>query len=272
MLHVTRIENIDDPALEPYRTMKQQQDHHDRRIFVAEGEKVVRRLLESGLPILSLLMPPKWYEDMRGMIERRPEDIRVFLAEKCELEKLTGFSMYQGVLGLAPIPPAVRLELAIRRAASPRLFAAVDGLSNAENMGGLIRNCAAFGVQALVVGETCANPYLRRAVRSSMGTVFKLPVVEPSSLAEALRELRRQGIRCVAAHPHTDQRFLPDADLAGDCCVVFGSEGLGLRPEILEACDDQVAIPMHNGVDSLNVGSCAAVFLYEVQHQRSSKL
>ena len=138
-----------------------------------------------------------------------------------------------------------------------------------------MRNCAAFGAQALIVGETSSSPFLRRAVRNSMGTIFQLPVVElkpeltPKNLAEALRHLRAHGIRCLAAHPHTENKILSQVDFTGDCCIVFGSEGSGLSPEVLAACDEAVAVPMADGVDSLNVAAAAAVFLYEASRQRN---
>jgi tRNA G18 (ribose-2'-O)-methylase SpoU len=118
------------------------------------------------------------------------------------------------------------------------------------------------------VGETCSSPFLRRAVRGSMGAIFQLPVVETTSLTRALRNLRERGIRCIAAHPHADGHTLARANLADDCCVVFGSEGFGISPEVLVACDEAAAIPMPPTVDSLNVGSAAAVFLYEANRQR----
>jgi tRNA G18 (ribose-2'-O)-methylase SpoU len=198
----------------------------------------------------------------------RPEPIQLFLAEKEVLEKLTGYSMYQGVLAVARIPPASSLEAAMARSPSPKLFVAADGLNNSENLGVLVRNCAAFGVQALLVGETSSSPYMRRAVRCSMGTIFKLPVVECYCLPYTLRQLRDLGVRSVAAHPHTDRRTIAQALLAGDTCLVFGSEGVGVSPDVLAACDEAVAVPMTAGVDSLNVGSAAAVFLYEACRQR----
>jgi len=121
----------------------------------------------------------------------------------------------------------------------------------------------------LLVGETSASPFLRRAVRNSMGAIFQLPVVETKNLVGALMELRGQGLRCIAAHPHTEQKTLPDADFTGDCCVVLGSEGHGISAPVLAACDEAVAIPMPPTVDSLNVASAAAVFLYEASRQRS---
>lgn len=268
MIRIIAIDTFDLPELAPYRTMKRSLEQRQEGIFVAEGEKVVRRLLASGLAIRSIVLPPKWVEEYSGQVEDRPEEIPVFVAEKEVLERLTGFSMYQGVMAVAEVPPSWTLEQLFENSAQPCFWVAVDGLTSAENMGVVVRNCVAFGAQGLLLGETSASPYLRRAVRSSMGTVFNLPIVELTSLADAVLWLRSQGIRSIAAHPHTDQRTLAQADFRRGCCLIFGSEGLGIAPAILEACDEAVAIPMHSTVDSLNVGSAAAVFLYEVNRQR----
>ena len=268
MLRVHQIQSLDLPELKPYRTMRQQAEHRRQQIFVAEGEKVVRRLLESRFTVVPLLLPEKWLKILEPVLKARPEEIDVYVAEKEVLEKLTGFSMYQGLLAMGRIPAQPTLEGVLKASARPLLFAAVDGLANAENLGVLVRNCAAFRVQALLVGETASSPFLRRAVRSSMGAIFQLAVVELGSLAQTLQELRRQNIRCIAAHPHTERRIVSQADFSRDCCVVFGSEGHGLSPAVLAACDEAVAIPMSSGVDSLNVGSASAVFLYEARRQR----
>jgi tRNA G18 (ribose-2'-O)-methylase SpoU len=217
--------------------------------------------------------------EFEPLLRARPElEIPVFaVTQKSVLEELVGFEMFQGVLAIGRIPTVLTLENILGDQHRPRLLAAVDGLTSAENIGLLVRNCAAFGAQALIVGETSSSPFLRRAVRNSMGAIFQLPVVElkpearaarTRNLPAALRELRARGIRCLAAHPHTGQKFLSQADFTGDCCLVFGSEGSGLSPEVLAACDEAVAVPMANGVDSLNVGAAAAVFLYEAARQR----
>ena len=193
MLHVEKIVSLDVPELLPYRTMRRQSEHKMQGIFVAEGEKVVRRLLESSLTVVSVLLPEKWLRLLEPLLLARPEPVRVFVAEKELLETLTGFSMYQGLLAVGRIPPRRSLEEILARGSRPRLVAAADGLSSAENLGALVRNCAAFEAQALIVGETSSSPFLRRAVRSSMGTIFQLPIVETHDLAGTLCGLRRQG-------------------------------------------------------------------------------
>jgi len=268
MFRAQKIESLDLPALQPYRTMRRQLEHKAQGIFVAEGEKVVRRLLESKFIVVSLLLPERWLGDLMPLLESRPEDVQVFVAEKSLLETLTGFSMYQGLLAVGKIPERISLEEILAGSPTPRLLAAADSLSSAENLGALVRNAAAFGAHGLIVGETCGSPFLRRAVRSSMGAIFELPIAETSSLAQTLRKLRAGGIRCVAAHPHATGTNLAGADFRRDCCIVFGSEGQGISPAVLEACEAAVAIPMGRRVDSLNVGSAAAVFFYEVNRQR----
>src|SRR5258706_5619227 len=166
MFEVQRLESFDDPRLTPYRTMRRQYDHWEQEIFVTEGAKVVRRLLESSISVTSVLMPEAALPEFQPLLRDRHEQISVFTAPKPMLEQLTGFSMYQGVLALAKVPPSITLHELFLTSSKPRLFIALDGLSNAENLGVIIRNAVAFGVQALILDETCAPPYLRRAVRN----------------------------------------------------------------------------------------------------------
>jgi tRNA G18 (ribose-2'-O)-methylase SpoU len=270
MLHIQHIDSFELPELAPYRTLRYQFDHRQQGIFVAEGEKVVRRLIESHLNVVSVMLPQKWLPEFERCLAHRTEDIRVFVGEKELLEQLTGFSMYQGVLAVGKVPAQPSLESLLQTGKHPPLLLAADELANAQNMGVLVRNCAAFAAHALLVGETCCSPFLRRAVRASMGTIFYLPVLELASLAGTLGQLRARGIRCIAAHPHADQRTLPEADFTGPACIVLGSEGQGLSAAVLEQCDEAVAIPMPPDVDSLNVGSASAIFLYEACRQRGS--
>lgn len=268
MLQRFDLTSLDLPELAPYRTMRGQREHRAQGFFIAEGGKVVQRLLESELTIRSMLLPERLVVELEPLLRDRPEDVTVYVAPKEELEKLTGYNLYQGALALAQIPAQRTLDSVLRAGPRPRLLAAIEGLANPENIGVLVRNCAAFGVHALITGETCASPWLRRAVRSSMGTIFNVPVVETASLLNTMRELRSNGIRCVAAHPRSERRTLAHSDFTQDCCLVFGNEGNGLSPAMLAACDDAVAVPMAGGVDSLNVGSASAVFLYEAARQR----
>jgi tRNA G18 (ribose-2'-O)-methylase SpoU len=273
MFEVQHITSFDLPELAPYRTMRFQLEQRQQGIFIAESEKVTRRLLASRLPVLSVVLPDTMLEEFREALEKRPEVVQVYCAPKAVLEQLTGYEMYQGVLAAGRVPEKTTLESILERAdraarPSPLLLVAADGIGNSQNLGVLVRNCAAFLADALLVGETSCSPFLRRAVAASMGTVFELPTIDLDSLGETLKFLRARGVHCIAAHPHVDKRTLTEANFKRDCCIVLGSEAHGIRPEILKSCDEAVAIPMPESVDSLNVGSASAVFLYEAARQR----
>jgi tRNA G18 (ribose-2'-O)-methylase SpoU len=269
MLRLEKIASLALPALAPYRSLKRSAEHEALGIFVVEGDKVLHRLLDSNFTIVSVLLTEERQAEFELRLRARAEkEITLFVCDKAVMAALVGFEIYQGVLAIAKMPPPLSLEKILATSPRPYFLVAMDGLSNAENVGALMRNCVAFGVSALIAGETCSSLFLRRTVRNSMGALFKLPALESANLMQTLRALRARGIRCLAAHPHADKKVLSRADFSGDCCVVFGSEGNGISPPVLAACDEVVVIPMANDVDSLNVSAAAAVFLYEVNRQR----
>lgn len=266
---VKQTDSLDLPGLEPYCTLRRPVEHQRQGLFVAEGEKVVRRLLESTLTVNSVLMTPEWFETFKAMLE--PRSIEVYVAPKTRVETIVGFPLHQGIMAVGTVPAERSLPEILAVSSPPYLLVAIEGLTNSENIGVLVRNCAAFGVHAIIVGETSSSPYLRRAVRNSMGAVFQIPVVHAVSLADSLSDLRtRFAARILAAHPGGGQQ-LASADLHGNCCLVLGSEGEGISAHILNHCDAMLSIRMENGVDSLNVGSASAVFLFEAVRQRGRK-
>lgn len=266
MIH--RISSLDLPTLQPYRTLRRPLEHLEQGIFVAEGEKVVRRLLASGLPIVSMLLSNEWHERMTANLHDAGFD--VFVAEKGLLETIVGFRMHQGIMAVARVPVEPSLDDLVKAASPPRLFVALDGLVFAENVGVVVRNCAAFGVQGILAGGTSASPYLRRAVRNSMGTVFKVPILHMRDLAGGLSRLSSNlHVAVVIADAHTSDSIY-DVDCRGDLCVVFGNEDAGVSAATREVATTAVRIPMNTGVDSLNVASASAVILAEISRRRSS--
>lgn len=235
---------------------------------MAEGDKVIQELLKSTYRIESLLITPEWLERIRGLLEKRDDHIEVFLAAKSAIEAISGFECYHGIKAVGRITQPPVLEDLLRSLPRPWLVCALEGISNAENVGVIVRNAAAFGVQAVIAGEKSCSPFLTRAIRTSMGTVFGMPVVENVPLQQALNLLKTEGCRVIAAHPSAEDVALPASPLGDNVCVVLGSEGFGITSETLAASDLQVSIPMANAVDSLNVSSAAGVIFYEAWRQR----
>jgi tRNA G18 (ribose-2'-O)-methylase SpoU len=231
---------------------------------------VVLRLFASRLHLVSLLATEEWFEEVS---RRHPDRIppEVYIAERSQLESIVGFRMHQGIMAVAHVPQEPSLESIIQSSGTPRLFAAIDGLVFAENVGVVVRNCAAFGVHGLLVGETSASPYLRRAVRNSMGTVFGLTVLHTTHLAQTLavlRETARLAIVIADAHASTS---IHELDCRMEMCVIFGNEDQGATESVERMATHRMKIPMAPGVDSLNVASSSAVVLAEIARQRQRK-
>ncbi|MDR3457237.1 MAG: RNA methyltransferase [Verrucomicrobiae bacterium] len=267
--HIEPVQSLEAPELKYYLTLKRVEEHEQAGILVAANIKVVKRLLASRFTVVSALVTPEWLEKLEPQLRARPEAIRVYVAGRSLLETITGYKMHQGALAVAKIPPPPDLESLLKASPRPLLLAAVEGIASAENLGAVVRGCAAFGAHILIVGETCGSPYQRRAVAGSMGTIFEQPVVQVENLVTTLAALRVRGVRCLAAHPRADAKKLFAVDLRGDCCLVFGAEGPGLTPAALAACNDMVEIPMPSHMNSLNVAVAAGIFLYEATRQRS---
>jgi tRNA G18 (ribose-2'-O)-methylase SpoU len=266
------IADLDAPALRYFRTLRRPEEHLREGLFIAEGEKVAVRLFHSGLDVVSVLLTPEWLETHRVALEKLSPALEVFVAPKDVLQTIVGFPLHQGIMALGRVPPVPAIDEVLASAPRPWLLAALDGLANAENVGVLVRNAAAFGATAIVVGETSSSPYLRRAVRNSMGTVFRVPIVHSAHLPSMLEGLRQEhSLQVIAADAHAGAQSLLDCDLRGDVCLVFGSEGAGLREEVLERCQKRMMIPMEEGVDSLNVASASATVFYEAVRQRRER-
>ena len=286
--NIHTVTSLDLPELEPYRTLRRPLEHIKQGIFVAEGGRVVTRLLDSDFTIISMLLTPEWFERITSLNHQLVDSsIRedgsspsaettdrqtpaIYIADHSLVETIVGTNLHQGIMAVALVPRERSLQEIIESIPQPHLLVALDGLVSAENVGVVVRNCAAFGVNAIIAGETSSSPYLRRAVRNSMGAIFHLPVFHSTDLAGSLRMIRdRYSTKIVATDPH-DRSDIRHVDLSGNICIVLGNEGEGISENVLNACNQRIAIPMMSDVDSLNVASASAVFLYEAGRQRKT--
>lgn len=266
---IKEISSLDAPEISMYRTLKQPQKHRDQGFFVVEGDKVVNRFLQSDLHVVSVLAVSDLLDFYYPIIEKRPEKINIYTTSASLLKTIVGFRYHQGIMAIGIIPPPSSLEQTLAASTEPVTFVALNRLESAENTGVIVRNCVANGVQALIVGERSTDPFLRRAVRNSMGTLFNLPIIYSENLTTTLMQLRcLHNFQIIAAHPRAKSQNLFSVDLCKNNCIVLGNEANGIDTDILNQCDIEVRIPMVSNVDSLNVACASAVILYEVTRQR----
>ncbi|GAA1348607.1 RNA methyltransferase [Falsarthrobacter nasiphocae] len=244
--------------------LRQRQDVEQGR-FIAETTLVVKRALEAGYAPRSFFLAEKHLPDLAEEIAAFP-DVPVFVGDESTLARIAGFHLHRGALASMwrrPLPPLAELVAGARR------IAVIEDVVDHTNIGALMRSAAALGVEGVVLSPRCADPLYRRAIRTSMGTVFSLPFTRAESWPGALGELRAAGFS-VAALALADDAVPLDAfaaQLPADArlAVLLGSEGPGLTRAALEASDARVIIPMSAGTDSLNVAAAAAVAFWETR-------
>jgi tRNA G18 (ribose-2'-O)-methylase SpoU len=242
----------------------------EKGVFIAEGEKLVARLLESDLEITSLYLTAEHFEAKRQHIKAhiQSRSAEIFIAPKKAMERIVGFTLHQGILASAKIPREKTLDELIANSSKPQLFIILDTIVDAENMGSLYRTALAMGATAMIVDDQCISPWIRRAVRVSMGAVYELPTITMDILA-AIELLEASKISVYAAAIGNSTTPVWINNFQESSAIIFGSEGHGIRHEILEVCSDRTMIPMINGVSSLNVGVAQGIILYEVMRQRN---
>lgn len=265
MPHIIEVTDLAAPELDVYARLTEAQLRNrlepDKGVFIAESPKVIATALDAGYEPLSLLMERRHIEGDAQPILARCGEIPVYTAERETLARLTGFELTRGVLCAMRRPRLPSVEEVCARA---RRVAVLEGIVDHTNVGAIFRSAAALGIDAVLVTPTCCDPFYRRAVRVSMGTVFQVPWAYVPEDWPAL--LRAQGFRTAAMALRDDSVRLDDPRLmqAEKLAVVMGTEGDGLADATIAACDFTVRIPMHHGVDSLNVAAASAVAFYQL--------
>jgi tRNA G18 (ribose-2'-O)-methylase SpoU len=304
---------VDDPAdarLEDYRNVPDARLIAERGIFVAEGRLVVRRLLEDGrFRARSVLVTEAALNGdpiFRLKAEATAAGVRaeataagvraeataagapaeatgadslpVFVVPQWIINAVTGFNIHRGCLAIGERPaPQPWQEVA----APARRLVVVERVADADNVGAIFRNAAAFGVDAVLLEARCTDPLYRKAIRTSMGAALRVPFARVAPWPAALLELRALGWMVVALTPSGETTL---ADMTGPAeagryvhpvpsgfsrkvAIVLGHEGDGLSNEALDACDVRARIPMAPGADSLNVATACAIALYDFRQK-----
>jgi tRNA G18 (ribose-2'-O)-methylase SpoU len=277
---IIEVGDAGDPRLADYTRLtdvslrKSREARHG--LFVAEGEKVIRRAAAAGYPLRSVLVTPERLAGLTGLAGSW--DVPVYVVPALVAEQLTGFHVHRGALASMARKelPAVADVLAGRaRPGEPRpgRIIVLEDLADHGNVGAIFRCAAALGADAVVLSPRCADPLYRRAVKVSMGAVFAIPYARMADWHGGLAELRAAGFRLLALTPDQSAPALDEVPLPGRAALMLGSEGDGLsyrwRSEAdVVACIRMSASATALGVDSLNVVAAAAVACHSLLRGR----
>jgi tRNA G18 (ribose-2'-O)-methylase SpoU len=257
---VIPIASLADPRVALYRNLKDRELERRGRHFIAEGEHLTRRLLASDFPVDSVMLAERRVEEMAPLV---PDHVPAYVVIQELMNEIVGLKFHSGVLACGRRKPRQTIDQVIPRDKDELTLVICPEISNVENIGTMIRIAAAFGADAMVLGERCHDPFWRQSVRVSMGTIFRLPLAQSDDLLHDLRRLREEwGVELVASVLDETAEPLATAKCGRKLGILFGSEAQGLGREWIDACERRVTIPMKHGTDSLNVAVAAGIFLY----------
>ena len=262
MAELIHVSDADDPRLADYRNLRdvalRKSLESEHGLFLAEGEKVVRRALQAGHRARSFLMAERWLAGLADVLD--PSDAPCFVVTEQLAELVTGFHVHRGALASLERRPLPSVEAVLAGATSVLVL---EDIVDHTNVGAVFRSAAALGFDAVLLAPRCADPLYRRAVKVAMGAVFSVPWTRLPSWYDALPDLSARGFTTVALTLADGSVPIEEAVAGlGKVALVLGSEGHGLSPRWQETADRRAVIPMQAGIDSLNVAAASAVACY----------
>ena len=260
---------LDDPRLGDYRQVRERDLAGRRGAFIAEGVVVLEKLVAAGRhPIRSVLVDQKRLAALAPLLDRLGDGVAVFAAGQAVMDAVVGFHIHRGVLAVGT---RVETGLDALLAGLPEraLLVALSGIANHDNMGGLFRNAAAFGADAVLLDAGCCDPLYRKAIRVSVGAALTTPFARGGDAADVVARLQAAGLEVLALSP-SGETDLAELAPPARCAVLFGAEGPGLPPEVLAGVRT-VRIPMAGDFDSLNVATASGIVLHHLVATRNSQ-
>ncbi len=265
---ICRIEDIKDERVALYTEYNEPQLLHynepDGGIFIAETPTVIERALNFGAKPLSFFVESGALEsDAVKQVIKQAENVPIFEAELSVINRITGFNLTRGMLAAFERPSLPDAEELLQKG---RCVAVLEDIVNPTNVGAICRSAAALGVDSILLTQGSSDPFYRRSARVSMGTVFMVPWTYIPKDADAADLLHEMGYTVISMELTDDAVPLTDPVLRKEKKrgVIFGAEGAGVSATTLEKSDYTAVIPMHNGVDSLNVAAASAVTFWEL--------
>lgn len=257
-MKVTKIFDLNSDLIVPYKSMKDNLvDRYNNALFISEGEKVVIKLLKSNLKIISILAKESFFQEYKTIIEYR-SDITLITADKEVLTEIIGFRMHTGVMALAYKPENLSINDLNDK------IVLMNSIIDSENVGSIVRNCVAFGIQSIICDNGCSSPYLRRAVRVSMGTIFNISYYKSTNVVFDLLLLKSYGYKIIASEIHDQSQNISQFVFPDKFVIIFGNESQGVNRELLQISDYIVHIPISKNIESLNVAVSSGIILSRI--------
>lgn len=253
-----------DPRLAAYRDIRERDLVGREGRFIAEGETVLRAFVRDAPERMeSLLIDPKRRDKLSDLFDGLQAETPVYLVEQAVLDAVAGFHLHRGVLAVGRKPQATRAADLLARLPERAVVVALFGIANHDNLGGIFRNAAAFGADAVLLDADCCDPFYRKAIRVSVGATLSVPTGYIGKGEDAVDLLAGAGFTPLALTPSAG-RTLAELEPPARAAVLLGTEGPGLSADVIKRSEG-IGIPMAGGFDSLNVATTSGIVLHHLR-------
>jgi tRNA G18 (ribose-2'-O)-methylase SpoU len=260
---ITPIDDPDDPRIAPYRAVRERDLVGRDGLFIAEGEVVLRVLLRSRQhSAVSLLIATHRIAALAPLLATVPESVPIYAASQAALDGIVGFPLHRGILALGRRGVMPRADELLAGAGERALVVVLFGTANHDNLGGVFRNAAGFGADAVLLDRHCCDPLYRKAIRVSVGASLLVPWTRFAVDEDPLALLASRGYAAMALSP-AGRLPLAQYRRPARVAALFGTEGPGLPPALM-ARVETVSIPMAGGFDSLNLATTSGIVLHHL--------
>lgn len=245
------------PLIDDFRSLKNK-TFKDKNLILMETKKVIDKYFLTNLKPLKCLITQDYYDEQKNILESKINPENIYVADKNIMQNIVGYKLHHGIMLIGEKPRYIDLNVI----EYPCLI--LNGVTSPENVGTIIRTCAAFSVKSIIVDEKTCSPYLRRAIRVSMGNIFQIGVHATDNLKNTILKLISNEVSIIGSANLEKAICLPNYKFPKRAALIMGSEGEGIDEHLLNLCDTVVKIPMSSDVNSLNVHNATSIFLYEM--------
>lgn len=256
-----RITSASNPLIKLIRTLHTKKGRHKEQAIILEGSRLVTDAVKSGAKIQYFIISESFLSNNNNLPDGFPVAKVVLLPDDL-FKKTCETDNPQGIMAIAKIP-AQNEEGLISQ--TERIII-LENIQDPGNAGTIVRTADAFGFDAVFFSKDSVDPFNSKVIRSTMGSLFHLPVIVCQDIYSTVERIKKRGIMIIAAHPR-DAEYCYEADLSGKLAIVIGNEGNGLTERMMELSDKRVMIPMSGGAESLNASSAASILIYESMRQ-----
>lgn len=250
------------PIIKEVKALKNRKFREQKKLFFIEGIRFVEEALKEKADIVRIFLSQQFYENRQDFVRDILESCEIFVISDALFKEISDTDTPQGVLAVM----GMKYYDINNIKSNNNLFIVLDSIQDPGNMGTIIRTADAAGFTGVIASKGCVDIYNSKVLRSTMGSIFHIPLYQCENIIEGLNILKANRIKVYAAHLGGKSNYF-DIDMKDNIAVIIGNEANGISDDVAACADELVKIPMPGRAESLNASVAASLLIYESVRQ-----